>query len=137
MPGSVQTPIGEIGGMERDKGGGSQMNKLYFFSDDEERGVFVGADTWRKARNFAFGHENMDGIEFIDIRGHLCRESGKPVYTTVAGEHDADDLMAAGYTNFWWMGDCAICGSWSERLTPINGKLICSDCEDPEEVATK
>jgi len=110
------------------------MNKLYYFSgNDEDSGVFVGAKTWREARNFAITHECMDFSEFIEIRGSLCKQEGKIVYTELAGEHGADDLLATGYTGFWWMGDCAKCGKWHERLNPVNGQLICGQCEDPEE----
>lgn len=110
------------------------MYKLYYFTgNDEDSGIFVGAKTWREARNFVIGHDALHDCEFVDIRGSLCRENGKPVYTKVNGEHDVLELLEAGYTNFWWMGDCEKCGEWSERLKPVDGKLICSECEDPEE----
>lgn len=112
------------------------MNKLYYFSGNDETGVFVGAQTWKEARKVAISHECMDGYEFTEIRGHMCREDGKPVLTELAGEHEADDLIKAGYTSFWWTGDCEICGIWSEHLNLVDGKLICYDCENPEEEMT-
>lgn len=109
------------------------MNKLYYFhGPDDEGGVFIGAKTWREARNMAIGHDSISECEFIAIQGRLCKDDGKPVYTEVTGEHEAHELLAAGYTNFWWSGDCEKCGRWEERLNPDSGKLICSDCEEEE-----
>lgn len=110
------------------------MNKLYCFTgNDGDSSVFIGAENWHKARNLAIFHECMDCCDFVDIRGSMCKQAGKPVHTKLGGEHDADDLMAAGYTGFWWSGDCAECGNYDELLSPVNGKLICLECEDPEE----
>ena len=107
------------------------MKKLYYFhGSDDESGVFVGVESWRAARNYAINHECMDGSDFIDLRGRLCKENGKVVHTEKGGEHDANDLLAAGYTVFWWSGDCEICGEDCERLSPVDGKLICCDCEE-------
>lgn len=107
------------------------MNKLYYFHGaDDESGVFIGAESWKEARKYAIGHECMDGSEFIDIRGSLCKENGKTVYTEKSGEHEAHEILATGYTVFWWSGDCNKCGKWHERLSPVNGELICSDCEE-------
>ena len=107
------------------------MNKLYYFHGaDDDSGVFVGAATWRDARNYAIGHESTDGSEFIEIQGRLCKENGKVVHTKKSGEHDGIELLALGYTGFWWSGYCEICGEDSERLTPRDMKLICCDCED-------
>ena len=111
------------------------MNKLYFFTgNDEDAGVFLGAKTWREARNMAIGHPCADDCEFIEIRGSLCRESGKPCYTEVNGEMECHEILATGYTSFWWSGYCEKCGEDHERLSPVDGKLICSECENPEEV---
>ena len=110
------------------------MNKLYYFHGaDDESGVFVGAATWREARNFAIGHECMDGSEFVEIQGRLCKENGKVVHTEKGGEHDGIELLALGYTGFWWSGYCEKCGEDCEMLRPKDGKLICSECENPEE----
>ena len=107
------------------------MNKLYYFhGHDDESGVFLGAKTWRDARNMAIGHECTDDSDFIDITGHMCRENGKPCYTEVSGSLEVHEILATGYTCFWWSGDCEICGVDHDRLTPVDGKLICSDCED-------
>ncbi len=111
------------------------MNKLYFFSGpDADSGVFIGAKTWREARTRAMRHECMDYVEFIDIRGGMCKENGKPVHTEVTGELELHEILATGYTNFWWAGDCDKCGKYSDHLNPtIDGKLICLDCETPED----
>jgi len=110
------------------------VKKLYYFhGPDSESGVFIGAETWKEARKMSTGHDFMDGHEFIDIRGSLCRENGKPVLTEVHGEHEAHEILATGYTGFWWMGNCDICGEDCEMLRPKGGKLICSECENPDD----
>lgn len=107
--------------------------KLYFFTgNDSDTGVFIGAETWREARNMVIGNECMHDCEFIDIRGSMCKENGKVVHTEVKGEHEAHELLAIGYTKFWWNGECDKCHVWQEHLDPIDGKLICSDCQEEE-----
>jgi len=109
------------------------MFKLYYFHGaDDESGVFVGAKSWRAARNSVINHECFDGCMFTEIRGNLCKENGKVVHTEKSGEHEAHEILATGYTVFWWSGDCNKCGEWHERLSPVNGELICGQCEDIE-----
>lgn len=108
-----------------------EVYKLYYFSGgDEESGVFVGARTWKEARNSILCHDSVADCAFIDIRGTLCRgDGGIPVYTDKFGEHRGEDLIKAGYTNFWSCGNCDKCGKWEERLNPVDGKMVCCECE--------
>lgn len=111
------------------------MNKVYFFADehnDEGRGVFVGAKTWKEGRRFAISTDELDGVDFIDIKGHVCKENGKVMVTDVSGIMEGHEVLATGYTGFWWSGNCEECGAWKERLNPIDGKLICYECEAVE-----
>lgn len=110
-----------------------KMNKLYYFTGkDEDTGVLIGARTWREARNMAIGNDGLHDCDFVDIRGSLCRENRKPVYTEVSGEHDDEEILATGYTQFWSSGECAKCGEWNEHLDPVDGKLICTECQEEE-----
>jgi len=108
----------------------SKQNKVYYFQThkDADCGVFVGAQSWKEGRKEALTTETFDDYEFIEITGHVCRENRKAVVTDKVGELDVLDLLATGYTKFYWNEyPCDNCKSEAE-CSPCGPKMLCSKC---------
>jgi hypothetical protein len=105
------------------------MNKVYFFSsDDDFGGVYVAEENFKQAKAIAITHEIIsDHCEnpFVDARGHQCKTNGKqPILSMKKGILDIQEIINCGVA--WW--DCDECGS--SHMTVLEGeeKYVCEDC---------
>lgn len=97
------------------------MNKIYFFHDEEGRGVYVGAKTWKEGRLYALLDELFDSMDnkFIDIRGYTVSK----VLTEIEGIISIKQLAEL---NLLWF-ECYNCDS--SNIEIINDfKYKCREC---------
>jgi hypothetical protein len=106
------------------------VNKVYFFREKsgEFGGVYVAAETWKKARNIAITEELIseyaDNV-ITDIEGHLCRNNNKkPIITEIEGILNVQQICDLGLA--WW--DCEECGDDDFEILNYESEFKCRKC---------
>lgn len=113
--------------------------KAYFWMPDEdaESGVVVIAENVKEAKTLgasywasAYGHDDHEW--FIRQRCRLCKEGQDKVSDLPKGAmKDYKEALKRGFCS-WIEDECDKCKTETQLYQVVNGKCICSDCDEKE-----
>ncbi|WP_427340906.1 hypothetical protein [Caloranaerobacter sp. DY30410] len=110
------------------------MNKVYFFNGYDRGGTYVAAKNFKEAKTIALCSSILDYLEnpFVDIRGHLVRDSrtNKPITTEYEGELNIFQLQELGL--LWF--ECYACGSDNIEILKGADQFKCLECGSIEDI---
>ncbi len=109
-----------------------KKKKAYYVSDNEEYGIFVVAESVKHAKRLGWGNECLCNDEYTDLTAKWNKEA-KVDDLEYGVVDDMKEGLRRGVFGFIDEGeDCDQCGVES-FLTNVEGKCLCSDCEEKKE----